>query len=116
MIEYSFNVIDLFIFVIYDAQYVVTAHGFKINWIFIFANHKWATHVLNALVFVFLRVCLKTMCSFVNLLLKFNIFLFSLGFKEFKNKKKIYFYFSFKSFKDWNIYFACVWKYCSENG
>jgi hypothetical protein len=31
MIEYSFDVIDLFIFVIYDAQYVATAHGFKIN-------------------------------------------------------------------------------------
>jgi hypothetical protein len=27
-----------------------------LNWIFIFANHKWATRVLNALVFLFLRV------------------------------------------------------------
>jgi hypothetical protein len=31
MIEYSSNVIDLFIFVIYDVQYVVPAYGSKIN-------------------------------------------------------------------------------------
>jgi len=56
-IEYNFDVIDLFIFVIYDVQYVAIAYGFKINWISIFANHKWTTRVLNALVFVFLKIC-----------------------------------------------------------
>jgi hypothetical protein len=56
MIKYSYDVIDLFTFVMYDVQYVATAHGSKINWIFVFAKHKWTTHVLNALVFMFLRV------------------------------------------------------------
>jgi hypothetical protein len=31
MIEYSFDVIDLSIFVIYDVQYVTIAYGSKIN-------------------------------------------------------------------------------------
>jgi len=31
MRECSFDVIDLFIFVIYDVQYVVVTYGFKIN-------------------------------------------------------------------------------------
>ncbi len=40
MIECSSNVIDLFNFVIYDVQYVATTYGSKINWIFVFGNHK----------------------------------------------------------------------------
>jgi hypothetical protein len=40
MIKYSYDVIDLFTFVMYDVQYVATAHGSKINWIFVFAKHK----------------------------------------------------------------------------
>ncbi len=43
MIKCRSNVIDLPIFVIYDVQYVITAYGSKINWISIYANHKWAT-------------------------------------------------------------------------
>jgi hypothetical protein len=31
MIECSYDVIDLYIFVIYDVQYVVAAYGSKIN-------------------------------------------------------------------------------------
>jgi hypothetical protein len=52
MIKCSFDVIDLFIFVIYDMQYVAVAYGFKMNWISIFANHKWVAHMLNAFVFL----------------------------------------------------------------
>ncbi len=81
MIECSSNVIDLSIFVIYDVQYVVVAYGSKINWIFVFANHKWTAHILNALVFKFLGVCFKKICGFVNLLLKFNIYVLSSMFK-----------------------------------
>jgi hypothetical protein len=36
MIECSFDVIDLCIFVIYDVQYVAFAYGSKINWTFVF--------------------------------------------------------------------------------
>jgi len=63
MIECSFDVIDLSIFIIYDVQYVAVTYGFKINWIFVYANHKWATHVLNALVVMFLGVRFKKMCD-----------------------------------------------------
>ncbi len=84
MIECSYDVIDLSIFIIYDVQYVAIAYGSKINWIFVFANHKWTTSILNALVFMFLEICFKKMCRFVNLLLKFNIYVFSLWLKEFK--------------------------------
>jgi hypothetical protein len=59
MIECSFDVIDLSIFVIYDVQYVAFTYGFKINWTFVFANHKWATSILNALVFIFLGIHFK---------------------------------------------------------
>jgi hypothetical protein len=55
MIKCNSDVIDLFIFVIYDVQYVATTYGSKINWIYVFVNHKWATHILNALVFMFLK-------------------------------------------------------------
>jgi hypothetical protein len=70
--------------VIYDVQYVVVTYESKINWISIFANHKWATLILNALVFMFLGVCFKKMCGFVNSLLKFNIYVLSSRFKEFR--------------------------------
>jgi hypothetical protein len=53
MIEFKSDVIDLSIFVIYDVQHVVATYGSKINWIFVFANHKWATQILNALFFMF---------------------------------------------------------------
>ncbi len=66
MIECSFDVIDLSIFVIYDVQYVLTTYGSKINWIYVFAYHKWATCMLNALVFMFVGVRFKKMCGFVN--------------------------------------------------
>jgi hypothetical protein len=55
----------------YDVQYVVATYGFKINWIFIFVNHKWATHVLNALVLLFLysiiNIDLNVLCYFVSI-------------------------------------------------
>ncbi len=115
MIECSYDVIDLFIFVIYDVQYVVATYGSKINWIYVFANHKWIIRVLNALVFMFLGVHLKKMFSFVNLLFKLYIYVFSSRFKNFIYLKNDMSSFSFNFFKDWNIWFACVCRYCCEN-
>jgi hypothetical protein len=57
MIKCNYDVINLSIFVIYDMQYVATPYGSKTNWISMFANHKWASCALNALIFMFLRVC-----------------------------------------------------------
>jgi len=116
MIECSSNVIDLSIFVIYDVQYVAFSYGSKINWIYVFANHKWTTCILNALFFMFLGIQFKKMCSFVHLLFKLNIYVLSSRFKEFKSSKNDISSFYFKCFKDWNIFFSCVWKYCCENG
>ncbi len=39
---------------------------------------------------MFLGVCFKKMCSFVNLLLKLNLYVLSSRFKEFKYQKMIY--------------------------
>jgi hypothetical protein len=44
IIECSYDVLDLSIFVIYDVQYVTIAYGFK------------TTRVLNALIFMFLSI------------------------------------------------------------
>jgi hypothetical protein len=93
MIECNYNVIDLSIFVIYDVQYVVVAYRSKINWIFVFANHKWTTHILNALIFIFLGICFKKMCNFVNLLFKLNIYVHSSRFKNLDIHKMIYHHF-----------------------
>jgi len=116
IIECSFNVIDLSIFIIYDVQYVASAYGSKTNQISIFANHKWITHILNALVFMFLGVHFKKMCNFVHLLLKLNIYVLSSRFLKIRYSKNDISSFFKKSFKDWNILFTCVWKYCYENG
>ncbi len=59
MTKCSFDVIDLSIFVIYDVQYVIATYGSKINLKSIYANHKWAPCILNALVFMFLKVHFK---------------------------------------------------------
>jgi len=85
LIKCNYDVIHLFIFVMYDVQYVANAYGFKINWISIFVNHKWIAHVLNALVFLFLRILFKNMHGFVNLLLKLSIYVFSSRFKKLEN-------------------------------
>ncbi len=50
IIECNYEVINLSILVMYDVQYDVVAYGCKINWIYVFANHKGTTHMLNALV------------------------------------------------------------------
>jgi len=49
----------------------------KINWIFVFVNHKGVTHMLNALVLIFDVVDLRKICGFINLLLKLNIYVSS---------------------------------------
>jgi hypothetical protein len=65
---------------------------------------------------MFLGVHFKKMCGFVNLLLKFNIYVLSSTFKECRYLENGIPSFSFKSFKDQNILFASVWKYCCESG
>jgi hypothetical protein len=107
MIECSFDVIDLFIFVIYDVQYVASTYGSKINWTFVFANHKWPTSILNALVVMFLGIHFKKMCGFVNLLFKLNIYVLSSRFKEFRCSENDISSFYFKYFNDW-IYLFCL--------
>jgi len=52
MIEYSYDVIDLFIIAIFDVQYVVVTYvsrsssleSFWIHWIFLFTDQKWIAH------------------------------------------------------------------------
>ncbi len=116
LIKCSYDVIHLFILVIYDVQYVANAYGFKINWISIFVNHKWIAHVLNTLVFLFLRVLFKNMHGFINLLFKLSIYIFSSRFKKILKLENYIFSFFKKYFKDWNIFFAWVWRYCCGNG
>ncbi len=53
IIECNYEVTNLSILVMYDVQYDATTYGYKINWIFIFANHKRISHMLNALVLIF---------------------------------------------------------------
>ncbi len=93
MIEYSYDVIELSIFVIYDVQYVPIAYGSKINWIFIFANHKWTTHILNALIFMFSKFCFIKMCDFVNYFSNLIYMYFHQGLKKFNVQKMIYHHF-----------------------
>ncbi len=45
---YNFSIL-----VMYDVKHDVATYESKINWISIFANHKGATHMLNALVLIF---------------------------------------------------------------
>jgi len=116
MIKCSCDVKILFIFVIYDVQYVTTTYGLEKNWISAFANHKWTTCILNALRFMLLEFRFKKMYDFVNLLLKLNIYVLSSRIKEFRYLKHDISPFSLKFFKDWNILFACVWRYYCENG
>jgi hypothetical protein len=77
--------LSTYLLLLYDVQYVAATYGSKINWISIFANHKWVTRVLNALIFMFLGIHFFFKCGFVNLLLKLNIYVFSSRFKEFRN-------------------------------
>jgi hypothetical protein len=107
MRECSSIVISLFIFVIYFVQYVWNAYGTKINWIFLFPNNKWTTHILKALNFMFIGVQLKKMCNFVDFFLKLSIHAFSLKFKEWVNSKIDISSFFQKYFKDW-ILFVCL--------
>jgi len=65
---------------------------------------------------MFLRVRFKKMCGFISLLFKFNMYVLSLRFKEFRYSKNDMSSFSLKSFKDWNILFIFGLKYYYENG
>jgi hypothetical protein len=76
MIKCSYDVINSSNFVIYDVQYVRVTYGSKINRISILVNHKCVTHILNALIFMFLRICFKKMCSFINFFLRLYICIF----------------------------------------
>jgi hypothetical protein len=91
MIKCNYDVIDLFVFFIYDVQHVTTTCGSEINWIFVFKNHKLTTCILNALVFMCLRVYFKKMCGIVNLLFKLYIYVdFHQGLKNLNIYKMIY--------------------------
>ncbi len=59
-----------------------------------------STLILNALVFMFLGVCFNKMCDFVKFLLKFNIYVLSSRFKEFRYLENDISSFKKKSFKD----------------
>jgi hypothetical protein len=91
IIDYNFNVINLSILVMYNVQYDAIAYGYKINWILLFVNHKRTTHTLNALIIIFYNVCVMKMCGFINLLLKFNIYVFLSRSKSFKNLVNVMF-------------------------
>jgi hypothetical protein len=54
---------------------------------------------------MFLRVCFKIMCGFVNVLFKLNIYVLSSRFKEFKYLENDISSFYFKSFKDLILFF-----------
>jgi hypothetical protein len=53
IIECNYEVTIFSILVMYDVKHDVATYESKINWISIFANHKGATHMLNALVLIF---------------------------------------------------------------
>jgi len=112
MIKCNYDVIDLSIFIVYDVQYVASVYGSKINWIFVFSNHKWATRilnalVLNALVFMFLGVpfknCAILLIYFSNLIYMY----FHQGLKNLDIQKLIYHHFFFKNLKN-EIFFLLV--------
>ncbi len=50
-------------------QYDAIVYGSKINFIFVFANHKGTTHVPNTLIIIFDGIRFRKMCGFINLLL-----------------------------------------------
>ncbi len=81
-------------------QYDAIVYGFKINCIFVFANHKGTTHVPNTLIIIFDGVYFRKMCGFINLLLKFNMYVFSSRCKSFKILKNVLFSFGFKQLKN----------------
>jgi hypothetical protein len=112
----NLKAINFYIFIIYNVQYVVVTYVYKIKWIFVFAKQKWAACILKTLEhFMFIKVQLKK-TDFINFLFKLNLYVFSLRSKEFENWKYDIYIYNFKSFKDGNILFAYVCKYCFENG
>ncbi len=48
IIKCNFDVLNLFILITYDAQYVVIHVGSRWIKYLIFANNKWVAHILNA--------------------------------------------------------------------
>jgi hypothetical protein len=77
----------------YYVQHDVIVYGSKINCIFVFANHKGTTHVPNTLIIIFYGVLVKKMCGIINLVLRFNMHVFSPRCKGLKNLKNIMFLF-----------------------
>ncbi len=91
IIECNFKVIDLSILVMHDVQYDATTYGFKINWIFIFVNHKRTTHMLNAWVLIFDGVHLRNIYNFNNFLLKLNMYVSLSRCSRFQNSENVMF-------------------------
>jgi hypothetical protein len=71
----------------YDVQYDAVVYGSKINCIFVFANHKGTTHVSNTLIIILGGVPFRKMCGIINLVLRFNMYVFSPRCKSFKFKE-----------------------------
>ncbi len=99
------------ILVMYDIQYDAIAYASKINWIFIFANHKGATRMLNALVSIIDGVCLIKMFGFINLLLKFSMYVSSSRCSRLKNLENVMISSILKSFKNSKTFIACYCKF-----
>jgi hypothetical protein len=98
IIKCNFDITHLLILIMYDVQYNTTTYGFKINWIFVFVNHKRITCVLDALVLTFDGVHFGKVCGFINFLPKLNMYISSSRCKNIKNSKKVMFSFFFEFF------------------
>ncbi len=72
-------------------QYDAIVYGYQINCIFVFANHKGTTHVPNTLIIIFDGIRFRKMYGFINLLLKFNMYVFSSRCKSFLKLKNLLF-------------------------
>jgi len=68
----------------YDVQYDATTYGSKINWIYVFANHKRITCMLNVLILIFDNFHSKIFFSFINSFVKLNMCVSSSRSKSFK--------------------------------
>jgi len=84
ILDCNYDVVDLSILIMYDVQYDATTYGSKINWKYVFANHKGTTRMLNALALIFDSFHSKKICGFINLFLKLNMYVSSSRCRSFK--------------------------------
>jgi hypothetical protein len=89
----------LSIFVMNNVQYVAAAYKSHTNCACVFANHKGATRILNAFVFISIGFLFRKMCDLVSWLLKLNIYVSLLISNDSKNYSNVIFIFLFKFLK-----------------